>query len=161
MEADDYFAINGLIQRYLMLVDRGDFHGVGQLFSEADVIYTGPGHTISKNPQTITDLMESFVRIYDGTPGTLHQSGNISIDALGENIAGENIAASTSTAVVFQALPDLPLQVIATADYDDEFVKTNGQWSFTRRTIGMRLIGNLSKHLKRDPKSEDGGNLNV
>lgn len=151
MEADDYFAINGLIQRYLMLVDRGNFDGVGQLFAMADIVYTGPGETISKDPIAISELMKSFVKLYDNIPMTLHQSGNISIEP-----RGAHKAVSTSTAVVFQALPDLPLQPIAIADSDDEFEKIDGKWRFYRRAIGMQLVGDLSKHLQRD--SGGGGN---
>lgn len=144
MTADDYFAIQNLINDYFQRVDAGDFDGCGALFSDADMHYTASGTTFTNNPKAVADQMRSYVKLYgdERTPLTRHHSGNIII-----NPAGQKSAKAKCSAVIFQSTPDFTFKAIAEASYDDQFKKVNGNWKFSRRELSLNFIGDMSHHL--------------
>jgi hypothetical protein len=49
---------------------------------------------------------------------------------------------------VFQALPELPLQVIVAARYRDRFERRDGTWRFAERQVRVTHTGDVSHHLR-------------
>ena len=150
MTAQDYFAIQNLLNLYFQYVDAADFERCGQLFAQADLTYTQSGKTFSNDPAGVTAQMQSFVKLYgpEQTPKTRHHSGNIIIEA-----EGDTGAHSTCTAVIYQATEALPFQAIGSAHYEDQFEKTAKGWIFTARKIRLDFIGDMRHHLLREVTS--------
>ena len=146
MTADDYFAIQRLINIYFAFVDKGDFEAAGALFDRAEIFYPVTGRRIVNDGNAVAELMRSHVKLHgpDGSVLTRHHSGNIIIEP-----DGNDTATASCSAIIFQATPDLPLQPIAEAFYRDRFAKEDGVWFFKRREMQMNLPGNLSEHLMR------------
>ena len=57
-------------------------------------------------------------------------------------------AKARSYVIIYQALPDFPLQAIFVGGYNDEFVKTDGEWRFSQREAVPFLVGDLSRHAR-------------
>ena len=147
MTADDYFAIQRLINIYFVHVDGADFDAAGSLFDRADMIYTATGRHIHQDGAAVAALMRSFVKLHgaDQRPLTRHHSGNLTIEP-----DGDARASARCSAIIFQAAPGFPLQPIAEASYCDRFAKDGDAWHFTRREMEMTLTGDLSHHLLRE-----------
>jgi 3-phenylpropionate/cinnamic acid dioxygenase small subunit len=137
--SDDHVAIQNLIARYALLVDTGDFAGVGDLFAEAT--YVGVGEFTGR--EAVAGMLENTViRYEDGTPGTHHAISNVIIEVDGDT------AAAQAYVTIFQARPDFPLQCIAAGRYRDSFERVDGRWRFARRRVTIHLRGDLSRHLQ-------------
>ncbi|HEY4453593.1 MAG TPA: nuclear transport factor 2 family protein [Pseudonocardiaceae bacterium] len=134
-----YRAIQNLIARYALLVDTGDFAGVGELL--ADATFIGSGTPAVGGAAIAAMLAKRVIRYDDGTPRTQHVTTNIAIDLDGDN------ATASSYVTIFQALPDFPLAPIASGRYRDTFASHNGQWRFVERRATMPLLGDVSRHL--------------
>ena len=149
MTADDYHAIQNLINLYFQKVDAGDFEGCGALFKDAVVHYPSSGMKISKDPAAIAELMRSYVKLYGDAqiPLTRHHSGNIIIEP-----AGTNTAKAQCSAIIFQGTPDFPFQAIGEASYSDVFEKIDNVWTFIYREINLNFMGDMSHHLSREVK---------
>jgi hypothetical protein len=111
---EGYRAIENLIATYAELVDDGDFAGLGALL--ADATFTGGGGPVS-GAAAIEQMFRAMVIVYDGTPRTQHVTTNVAIEVDEEAAT----ASSRSYFTVFQALPDLALQPIASGRYHDRF----------------------------------------
>lgn len=137
-----YRAIENLIARYALLVDTGDFTGVGELFAQATFVGSGePATGAAAVTAMLTDLV---IRYEDGTPRTQHVTTNLAIDLDGDT------AVATSYVTVLQAVPGVhPLSPIASGRYRDTFTFHEGQWRFSERRATMPLIGDTSDHLRR------------
>ena len=146
MTADDYFAIQRLINLYFGYVDTADFEAAGALFNDAVMFYPATGKRIVKDGHVVGELMRSFVKLHgdDGRPLTRHHSGNMIIEP-----DGFDAARASCSAIIFQATAEFPLQAIAEASYRDQFKKSDGSWRFARREMGMTLMGDLSHHLAK------------
>jgi len=136
-------AISNLIATYAELVDAGDFGGLGALLTEAAFL----GSDTSVTGQVAIEKMfaDYVIRYEDGTPRTKHVTTNLAIEVDEEN----GTAVSRSYFVVLQALPDLPLQTIASGRYHDRFHRRAGTWAFAERRVHLDLIGDVSHHLRR------------
>ncbi|MGW7542399.1 nuclear transport factor 2 family protein [Streptomyces sp. NPDC054770] len=135
-------AVTNLIARYAELVDAGDFAGAGELF--ADGVFVGSGAPAVGAAGVEKMLLDTVIRYEDGTPRTHHATTNIAVDIDEEN----GTAAARSYVTVFQALPDLPLQPVAAGHYSDRFELRDGQWRFVARRVRIRLVGDVSRHLR-------------
>ncbi|MEU5101474.1 MULTISPECIES: nuclear transport factor 2 family protein [unclassified Streptomyces] len=133
--------IENLIARYAELVDDGDFAGLGALL--ADATFHGSGEPVSGSA-AIEEMFRNTVIVYaDGTPRTQHVTTNIGVEV--DEQAGTAVARSYVT--VLQALDDLPLQPVAAGRYRDRFARREGQWRFVERSVRIRMVGDVSRHL--------------
>ncbi len=142
-ESSSHRAIERLIADYALLVDRGDFGGVGELFAAGT--FGGSGARIEGSAAVAKMLAGTVIRYDDGTPRTKHLVTNLVIEV--DEDRGS--ATGRSYFTVLQATPDLPLQPIVSGRYDDSFHRADGQWAFTERAVTMDLIGDVSHHLRR------------
>ena len=153
MQLTDGDRIRSLLGTYCRLIDAGDFAGVGALMARA-VLCTEDGTPIATGADEVARLYAGLVRLHeDGTPGTQHVVANTVFD---EPQADGSVRA-TSTYLVFQATPAVPLQPILTGTYADTFAQDDGGWHFTERRFGIGRSGLLDQHLTLDPTSAPGG----
>lgn len=142
-EIGDYLSIQELVHSYPRYLDGGDLVGLGNLFAHAAVHLETLGEPIVGDPAAITKMFADFLRLYDGIPRTRHLIVNLIVKP-----ESAVLAHATSTVLVVQQTPDLPLQPIITGDYRDSFEKVDGAWRFRERFITNDLFGNLSAHGK-------------
>ncbi|MFC0628075.1 nuclear transport factor 2 family protein [Kribbella deserti] len=143
--------IENLIHRYAELVDAGDFAGVGALLSHAT--FAGSGEPVS-GAEAIEAMLRELVVVYeDGTPRTKHLVSNVAVEV--DEYGGTASARSSFT--VLQALPDLPLQIVATGTYRDRFERGDGSWWFVERKAGLDLVGDVTRHLRLPAESPKAG----
>jgi SnoaL-like protein len=135
--------IRGLLATYCRLIDAGDFAGVGALMAHA-VLKTEDGTVVATGAAEVERLYAGLVKLHDdGTPGTQHVVANA---IFGEPGVDGSVTV-TSTYLVFQALPDVPLQPIVTGTYVDRFETGEGGWRFAERRFGIGRSGRLEHHL--------------
>jgi hypothetical protein len=139
----DLMAIQKLLHSYPRHLDSGDLAGLGRLFTHAAVHFESLDQPIVGDPKAVARMFADFVRLYDGIPRTRHLICNVIVEP-----ESAELARATSTVLVVQATPDLPLQPIITGDYRDTFEKVAGAWRFSERWITNDLFGNLSAHGK-------------
>jgi 3-phenylpropionate/cinnamic acid dioxygenase small subunit len=136
-------AVENLIARYAELVDAGDFAELGVLL--ADATFIGSGEPVSGRDAIETMFRDTLIVYADGTPRTQHVVTNVVVEA--DEQAGTAVARSYVT--VLQALPELPLQIIAGGRYHDRFERRDGRWRFVERRVRIDLTGDVSRHLRR------------
>ena len=143
----DACAIRQLIYQYADHIDRGDLRAVAAMFSHGRITaLDGEGRENQfVGEEAVYGLMSAFTRLYpdDGTPHTKHMTTNVMV----ELEAGGRTAVSQAYCIVFQALPDFPLQPVIGVRYQDRFEKMENGWRFSQRRIEMDLLGDLSRHL--------------
>jgi 3-phenylpropionate/cinnamic acid dioxygenase small subunit len=135
----DHDEIVALIHEYAYLLDAGDLDGVAALFEHAEL-----GST--RHPRRLRGAAEARtnydrVIIYpDGTPQTLHQITNVTVQVAGA------AAAARSCFTVLQVTGQ-GLHPVVAGEYHDRFEHVGGGWRFTERIFAPRLMGDLSKHI--------------
>ena len=143
MHLTDGDRIRGLLATYCRLIDAGDFASVGALMAHA-VLKAEDGAVLATGAAEVERLYAGLLKLHaDGTPGTQHVVANSVFDDAGAD--GSVIV--TSTYLVFQALPEVPLQPIVTGTYVDRFVTGEGGWRFAERRFGIGRSGHLEHHL--------------
>lgn len=143
MHLTDGDRIRGLLATYCRLIDAGDFAGVGALMAHA-VLRTEDGTAIATGAAEVERLYAGLVRRHDdGTPGTQHVVAN----AIFDEPEADGSVTVTSTYLVFQALPEVPLQPIVTGTYVDRFEADADGWRFVERRFGIGRSGRLEHHL--------------
>jgi 3-phenylpropionate/cinnamic acid dioxygenase small subunit len=140
-------AIENLIARYAELTDAGDFAGLGQLLDRASFVLNQM-ETVRGQAAVEQLAHETLVTYADGTPKTRHVTTNILVEV--DEEAGH--AAARSYFTVFQALPDFPLQPVASGRYRDQFTRTDGQWHFAERHVLLDFQGDVSHHVLTGPE---------
>ncbi|MCC3311859.1 nuclear transport factor 2 family protein [Nocardia africana] len=143
VEPSSHRAIERLIADYALLVDQGDFGGVGALFAAGS--FGGSGARIEGSGAVEKMLSATVIRYDDGTPRTKHLVTNLVIEVDEDR----DTATARSYFTVLQATPDLPLQPIVSGRYADRFHRTDGTWAFAERAVTMDLIGDVSHHLRK------------
>lgn len=148
MQLTDGDRIRGLLGTYCRLVDAGDFSGVGGLMARA-VLADEHGRIVATGADEVAGLYAATTRLQaDGTPGTQHVVANTTFAEPG----ADGTVGATSSYVVLQAVPGLPLQPVVTGDYVDTFARDDdGSWHFTARRFRIGRTGDLSHHLTLDP----------
>lgn len=144
---EDCRRIENLIYRYAELIDAGDLNGVAELFRGAEII--SRVHNMKRTGfDEVLQMYRLSCRLYEpsGTPLTKHLTTNVIIE-LDPN---GTQASARSYYTVIQATGSLPLQVIISGRYQDQFRKVDSQWEFTRREMIVDLIGDCSAHLLYD-----------
>ena len=102
--------IRGLLATYCRLIDAGDFAGVGALMADA-VLKSEDGTVLATGAAEVERLYAGLVKLHeDGTPGTQHVVANPIFD----EPRADGTVTVTSTFLVFQAVPEVPLQPIIT-----------------------------------------------
>lgn len=139
MSESDCRAIEKLIYTYAELVDTGDFAGIGALLAEATFI--GGSDAVAGRETIAESFARTVIRYPDGTPRTRHLVTNIVVDI------HSGLASARSSFTALQALPELPLQPIASGRYRDRFALRDGRWFFTERRVLVDLAGNLGNHI--------------
>ncbi len=140
-------SVENLIARYAELVDGGDFAGLGEMF--ADGLFGGEGDAVVRGRDAVEKIFRATVQVYDdGTPRTKHVTTNIRVDV--DDASGTAVA--HSYVMVFQALPDLPLQPIVAGRYRDVFERRAETWCFVERRFTTDLVGDVSRHLRVGPE---------
>lgn len=141
--------IENLLYRYAERIDQGDFAGVAEIFADAEITVAGTD-AVTRGRDAVEKLYASTTRLYeDGTPKTKHVVTNAIIEV--DEAAGSGRSRSCFT--VLQQTPSLPLQVIITGRYHDEFELVDGVWRFARRHMILEQFGDLSQHLMMDVES--------
>ena len=59
-------------------------------------------------------------------------------------------ATARSYVQVLHGLAGNPIATIATAFYDDRYVRIDGQWRFEWRVATASLVGDMSTHVRRN-----------
>jgi hypothetical protein len=145
--------IRSLLGTYCRLIDAGDFGGVGALMARA-VLCTEDGTAIATGADEVARLYAGLVRLHeDGTPGTQHVVAN----SVFEEPRADGSVRATSSYLVFQSTPSVPLQPIMTGSYVDTFARDDDGWHFTERRFGVGRSGLLDQHLTLDPTTAPGG----
>lgn len=138
-----------LLHRYAECIDGGDFAAAGKLFANATVGTAGTGEI--RGEDAARTMYEQYTRRYaDGTPRSKHIISNIVVDFTESG----DTATSHCYFQVLQQTAKLPLQPICAGRYHDAFSRVEGIWQFSRRTIHLDLVGDLSQHLLK-PVSGD------
>jgi ketosteroid isomerase-like protein len=139
--------ITTLLYTYAERIDAGDFGGVADLFSHAEITFEGFDQ-VRRGRDEVLAMYEATTRRYeDGTPRTKHVMTNVIVDADG----GAGTATARSYFTVLQAVPgQLALQPIIAGRYHDRFERTNGAWRFARRHMTVDLAGDLGHHMLFD-----------
>lgn len=139
----DARVIENLILRYATLVDDGDFAAVGELL--ADATYCGSGAPLQGRAEIEQWFRDTLIVYPDGTPRTQHVTTNIAIH---RSYTNANEAIADSYVTVLQAAPgDVP-RIIAAGRYCDHFASREGRWHWIERSVDIRLVGDVSKHLR-------------
>jgi len=153
MAGDACDQIRNLIHRYSEAVDQGRFAALDELFAHATVrtaVGSGePGAGIGGRTVSAT-FGEGIILYADGTPRTRHLVTNMIIEV--DEEAGRATARSYNTTL--QQVPGRVIEIIATARYEDSFLRVDGTWRFSDRIIrhssldGVHrdFIGDMSRH---------------
>ena len=140
----DERAVLNLLCVYVELVDSGNFDGLSVLFAGVPVFMAGPDQPAVPG-EMVGEVMHRFVKTYDGIPRTKHLVTNtiLESDAPGQ-------ARTRSQFTVLQNVPGvLPLQVVASGRYHDEFSQdSSGTWGFAQRIMLVDAYGDASAHLE-------------
>ena len=135
--------ITNLIYKYAEFIDHGDLMGAADLFKNARMKLVGSDQLQDHVATGV--MLKKFVKIYgDGTPKTKHVTTNPILEI--DEEAGT--AACRSYYTVLQSTDEIPLQVIASGRYHDEFERVDGTWRFSYRDLTLfDMQGNINGHL--------------
>ncbi|WP_101760368.1 nuclear transport factor 2 family protein [Oceanicoccus sp. KOV_DT_Chl] len=144
---DDSRHIENLIYRYAEAIDAGELETVAELFRDAEIVAPAMNSRRAGYDEVLKMYQQS-TRLYADTanPKTKHVTTNVIIEVAADGLT----ATSRAYYSVLQATENLPLQVIISGRYRDEFKKVAGEWRFSRREMYVDLLGDLSAHLLYD-----------
>jgi SnoaL-like domain len=135
--------ITALIHEYAFRIDAGDLDGVAAMFEHAEL-----GSTRHERRQRGTaparTIYDGVIIYDDGTPRTLHQITNVTVQVDGET------ASARSCFTVLQVTGQ-GLHPILAGEYHDRFEHAGGGWRFTERIFDPRLFGDMSRHMRLTP----------
>jgi 3-phenylpropionate/cinnamic acid dioxygenase small subunit len=138
---DDRHAITALLHEYGRLLDDGDLDRVAALFARAEVRSTRDDR-VRRGASEVRELYDPVILYDDGTPRTLHQFTNVSVE-----VADDTATARTYFTVL--QVTGQGLHPILAGEYRDRFARGGGVWRFTERVFDPKLFGDLSRHMKR------------
>jgi uncharacterized protein (TIGR02246 family) len=131
MDASDVATVLGvqdLIARYAHRVDRGDFPGWADLFTEDAVFSVGEARFTGRA------AIRSWLESNSSGPGGSHSTFNVSVVPVGPDRA-------TAVADFFLSRREGgagPWQAVVGGYYEDVLVRQDGQWRFAERHITFR-----------------------
>jgi ketosteroid isomerase-like protein len=136
---DDVHAITELLHEYTRRLDAGDLDGVAALFAAAELRSSGHDR-VRRGAAEARSLFDRVILYDDGTPRTLHQLTNISVDVAGDT------ATARSYFTVLQVTGQ-GLHPVLAGEYRDTFDRADGSWRFRSRLFDPKLFGDLSRHM--------------
>ena len=154
---DNRARIETLIFSYANHLDRGDVDAVAALFRRGCIRVEGQS-AVMQGEAAVKAMFLRFTAFYDdngvlvdrrqqaGKPFTHHVTTNVQFVAL-----DETQARTQSYFTVFQGLPGTALQPVVAGRYHDTFACENGEWFFVERYEYIDLVGDVSRHLVRNP----------
>jgi hypothetical protein len=147
VSAEDRAAATELLARYAEGIDAGDFDGVAELLSDAELLDSS-GNRIAQGKEEIHALYSALtLRHEDGTPCTAHVITNVIVES-----SGPDELKMRSRFTVFQATESLPLQAVVVGRYEDTLKRLDGEWRFATRVMIPQAWGDVSQHLSFDPR---------
>ena len=124
LSTDDLIEIQHLYSRYNTAIDTGNGPDFGACYAAPG--YFDSGMSVIEGIENI----EAFaVQTHTNMPGMRHNSTNIVLEGDGKTARG--------SAFLIGYLVDGGYKVIATGRYQDELVKTDAGWRFSRRVFKM------------------------
>jgi hypothetical protein len=136
----DVAEITALINEYAFRLDGGDLDGVAALFAKAELRSTRHDRVLRGAIEGRT-LYDPVVLHDDGTPRTMHQLTNVTVE-----VSGLTAAARTYFTVL--QVTGQGLHPILAGEYRDRFTRVDGHWEFTERVFDPKLFGDLSGHMR-------------
>ena len=145
---ESHHAITKLMFRYAECVDTADFDGLSELFARGVL-------TSSAAADPGEGMRGADVGRFYAATNKVHEDDTLRTRHLATNLIVEieedaDTATARSYYVVPQATGKLPFQAIVGGRYEDDFLRTEGQWHFARRLIHVDQIGDMSEHLTFD-----------
>ncbi|BCB82834.1 nuclear transport factor 2 family protein [Phytohabitans suffuscus] len=129
-----------LMHEYAHRLDTADFEGFAELFRHGRWQgLRGYGETLG--------WLRAHVRLYDGSPRTVHVVNNVSVTL-------DPPARATGRSyiqVLHQPSRDGAVTTICVNRYHDVFERDGGRWCFRDRQIEQVLRGDMSGHLRFPP----------
>lgn len=136
--------IRHLLNAYSFALDNGDLDGFADLFARGEWVFEG-GVPLSGRHEVRDKLLSRVVLFSDGSPRTRHLSTNEDLQ-IDEDIG---TAQCRRYVTVIQQTETLPLQVIYSGEYLDEFARDdNGTWHYVRLSISRPFYGDLHQHIR-------------
>jgi hypothetical protein len=139
--------ILGLLTRYCDLIDAGDWDALGGLFAHADLA-DERGTVFASGAGDAARFYREAVLLHDGSPRTTHLVVHTAFD----DAAGDGPVTARSVYVVLQSLTADPRPIVA-GRYEDRFERDEAGWRFAERRFAIDLAGDLSRHLRRTPRT--------
>ncbi len=129
-------AIRSLMHSYGRLIDARDWDGFAAIWTDDAVYVGGPGSDANTGGRAIGDFLRGIFASNPSGVGepNFHVFFNEEIHVTGDTAT----ATSMSTFVTPAAANGAPTMVIL-ARYEDEFVRTNGDWKFKKRVVNSKL----------------------
>ncbi len=137
----DVDAITALIHEYAFRLDRGDIDGVAALFTNAELRSTR-NERVRRGATEARTLYEPVIIYDDGTPRTMHQLTNVTVEING-------VAATARSYFTVLQITGQGLHPILAGEYRDRFVRRGKRWEFAERTFDPKLFGDMSRHIRR------------
>ena len=137
----DVDEITALIHEYAFRLDAGDLDGVAALFEHAELGSTRHDRRYRGAAEART-IYDDVIVHDDGTPKTLHQITNVTV-----RVDGEQATARCCFTVL--QVTGQGLHPILAGEYHDRFERVRGAWCFSERIFDPRLLGDLSRHMRK------------
>lgn len=138
--------IRSLIGTYAERLDAGDLDGVAALFEHGTFRSARSGASLVGRDAVRAqyDRVVLYPEAGGGaTPRTRHVLGNVVVEVAGAS------ATARCVFTVLQCVAGGPLVPVLSGRYHDRFVRVDGTWRFSERTVHPDLFGDLSRHMER------------
>ena len=143
--------IERLMHLYAHRIDAADFDGFAELFAHGSLHLRGLSPP-AEGRDAVRELVGRVVILHDGSPRTNHVMANILIDVADDRRS----ATARSYVQVLHGLAGNPIAPIATAFYDDRYVRIDDQWWFESRVATASLVGDMSTHVRPGTRPAGG-----
>lgn len=143
MSDADVLAVTELLHEYAFRLDSGDIDGVVAMFEHAELGSHGTSER-AFGEEGARPLYDPVILYDDGTPRTMHLITNVTVRVDSE------AATARSYFTVLQCVSGHAYEPIVGGAYHDRFERVDGEWRFSQRLFEPKLLGDLSRHLRRD-----------
>jgi hypothetical protein len=140
-------AIADLVHALAEAIDDRDGDRIEALFGDAT--FTMAGGRPREGGSAFRQVIEQGMLTYDGSPRTVHQVTNLTIEVAPDGRS----AWAEARITVYQQVPAtadqaaFPLQPVLIGRYHDRFHRyPEGAWRFTSRVMDVDLVGDTSRH---------------